>query len=303
MTFRFDPEPATPVPAPENRAPAPAALLPAQVAPRVLFHAGGWERCPPNQHLQLEPGEFCIELVTAGQGMLRSGGRSHALRPGLAVLFGPGGRYGRSSGATGPVCRLFVCFGGALAVARLRRMGLTAGGVICCETQRSFQTHLQDMIREGAVEPDRQAEAVEFHFDALLAAFASTGAVEASRAEGAHLTFLRCKAYLEEHYLRLRRVDEVAARFGIDPSYLCRLFARFSDVTPHRMYERLRIDHAARVLASRDVLVQDVAEMLGMDQFHFSRVFKRVYGVSPSTFQAKRDTGGEPSPVVLQGVA
>jgi AraC-like DNA-binding protein len=40
-----------------------------------------------------------------------------------------------------------------------------------------------------------------------------------------------------------------------------------------------------------------------MDQFHFSRVFKRVYGVSPSTFQAKRDTGGEPSPVVLQGVA
>jgi AraC-like DNA-binding protein len=36
------------------------------------------------------------------------------------------------------------------------------------------------------------------------------------------------------------------------------------------------------------MIVREVAEQLGLDPFHFSRVFKRVHGVSPAEFLRRR---------------
>jgi len=42
---------------------------------------------------------------------------------------------------------------------------------------------------------------------------------------------------------------------------------------------------AADLLSNRNLLVKQVAEELGFsDPYHFSRVFKRVYGIPPETF-------------------
>ena len=267
----------------------------------LFVHSGGWERCPPNQRIRLEVDQYCIELITAGRGTLRAKADTHELRPGLALLYGPGGSYVRTYAEAGPVCRQHVCFGGLHAVTRLQQLGLAPGDLAFAEQTRCFQSHLQEFIRCGSKDQSGSAEALVFHFDALLASFSGGGTGRPARPEGAYLTFIRCKTYLEENYLKVRRVDEVAARFGINPSYLCRLFSRFASETPHRMYERLRIEHAAHVMATRKVLVQDVAEALGMDQFHFSRVFKRVYGVSPSVYLTQRSSSGRPAE--LQGVA
>jgi AraC-like DNA-binding protein len=39
------------------------------------------------------------------------------------------------------------------------------------------------------------------------------------------------------------------------------------------------------LLSNRDLLIKQVAEELGFaDPYHFSRVFKRVYGIPPETF-------------------
>jgi AraC-like DNA-binding protein len=44
--------------------------------------------------------------------------------------------------------------------------------------------------------------------------------------------------------------------------------------------------HAANLLSDTQAEVQEVAYRLGfIDPFHFSRVFKRIFGVSPTEFQ------------------
>jgi AraC-like DNA-binding protein len=46
--------------------------------------------------------------------------------------------------------------------------------------------------------------------------------------------------------------------------------------------------HAAALLDGGKLIVREVAEQLGLDAFHFSRVFKRVHGVSPAEFLKRR---------------
>jgi AraC-like DNA-binding protein len=52
--------------------------------------------------------------------------------------------------------------------------------------------------------------------------------------------------------------------------------------------QRLKMNRAAAMLESGHLLVREVADLLGMDAFHFSRVFKRIHGLSPSTFASER---------------
>ena len=55
---------------------------------------------------------------------------------------------------------------------------------------------------------------------------------------------------------------------------------------------RLRMTRAAALLREPGVLVSKVSDELGFsDPFHFSRTFKRVFGVSPSDFMALQRGG------------
>jgi AraC-like DNA-binding protein len=67
------------------------------------------------------------------------------------------------------------------------------------------------------------------------------------------------------------------------------LFRRFSGQTPYQYLLRRKLEAAAARLSEPGALVKEVALEAGFsDPFHFSRVFKRVFGVAPSVFRAWR---------------
>ena len=74
------------------------------------------------------------------------------------------------------------------------------------------------------------------------------------------------------------------------------VFARHGYGSPYRYLTRRKMLHAAALLDSGVLLVREVADRLGLDAFQFSRVFKRVHGISPSDFVrrhgAVRGSGG-----------
>jgi AraC-like DNA-binding protein len=78
-------------------------------------------------------------------------------------------------------------------------------------------------------------------------------------------------------------VAQTAAECHVDDAYLCRLFQRYNHQSPHRLLIRLKMNHAAERLQSPGVLVKQVAEETGFtNPFHFSRVFKGVFGLPPT---------------------
>ena len=91
------------------------------------------------------------------------------------------------------------------------------------------------------------------------------------------------KFYLDAKYMEKLRMEHLAERFGVHPNHLSRVFRAAYHMAPKQYLQRLKLEKAARMLASSDVSVALVAESLGFeDQHAFSRAFKKYWGVSPT---------------------
>lgn len=86
----------------------------------------------------------------------------------------------------------------------------------------------------------------------------------------------------------MTRVEELAARSGLSPRTLQRLFQRYVGVSPKWVIRRFRLHEAAdRVAEGTVVDWAALAHELGyFDQAHFSRDFKAQVGHTPSAYAA-----------------
>jgi AraC-like DNA-binding protein len=84
----------------------------------------------------------------------------------------------------------------------------------------------------------------------------------------------------------IRRVDDVALRFGIRPRTLQRLFARYVGVSPKWVLRRYRLHEAAAVLAAEQhrPWAEVAAELGYFDQSHFIRDFTDAVGLTPVAY-------------------
>ncbi|MGN8186209.1 AraC family transcriptional regulator [Burkholderia sp. 22088] len=81
-------------------------------------------------------------------------------------------------------------------------------------------------------------------------------------------------------------LDEVAQAAGLSPFHAARLFTRTNGMPPHAWRNQLRLQRALAPLRA-GVPVADVAAASGfVDQSHFTRHFKRMFGVPPGRWQA-----------------
>jgi AraC family transcriptional regulator len=79
---------------------------------------------------------------------------------------------------------------------------------------------------------------------------------------------------------------QVAREVGRHPSHLAREFRRFTGQTLGAYNRRLRVRRAAAGIAAGDDLAEIALRSGFADQSHFTRVFKRTTGVTPSRFQS-----------------
>jgi AraC-like DNA-binding protein len=84
-------------------------------------------------------------------------------------------------------------------------------------------------------------------------------------------------------------VDELARDAGLSPGHFAHAFKRSVGRAPHQHLLALRLEAARRLLDAPDAVLSDVAWRTGFaDQAHFSRFFKRQFGISPGTVLRSR---------------
>ena len=90
--------------------------------------------------------------------------------------------------------------------------------------------------------------------------------------------------------------EELAEALGVSTRHLRYVFEQEIGAPPHRYHLNMRLDMAMALLRNEpERIFRDVAEEFGFcDEFHFSRAFKRRFGIPPS--QVKRSA----SDVVIQ---
>ena len=73
----------------------------------------------------------------------------------------------------------------------------------------------------------------------------------------------------------------------MSPYHFARLFQRSTGLPPHRFVVRARIDHATTLLATPDLSIARISQVVGFrTPSHFSTVFRRLIGVTPSEYRA-----------------
>lgn len=98
----------------------------------------------------------------------------------------------------------------------------------------------------------------------------------------------RVTEFIQEHIEKEITLDELARNVGLSSSHFCSLFHKTAGRTPHRFVLQCRIQHAKELLARQSNSILDVALASGFRTHqHFSRVFRRHVGISPSAYRAQ----------------
>lgn len=97
------------------------------------------------------------------------------------------------------------------------------------------------------------------------------------------------KRYIAGNIRERLTLNEVADIFGISPNYLSQLFKKYNDMGFNEYITSLKIREAKILLSDSSYKVYEIADMLGFESaFYFSKVFKKVEGISPTEYQNQK---------------
>jgi YesN/AraC family two-component response regulator len=129
-----------------------------------------------------------------------------------------------------------------------------------------------------------------------LAALAEALGCLVPRTNGAADLAARARRYLDDHVAKPFRAIDLGGQLGVTEINLRRCFRAAYGKTPHRYLTEVRMQRAATLLLTTDFGVERVALEVGFPHIAwFNKVFKHLFGVTPSAFRANggpRTTGG-----------
>lgn len=92
--------------------------------------------------------------------------------------------------------------------------------------------------------------------------------------------------YIREHLSEKLTLADVAAVFNFSPNYLSQLFGKYGGAGFVEYITETRISAAKEMLEAGDKKIYEIADELGFESsFYFSKVFKKVTGLSPREYQ------------------
>ena len=96
--------------------------------------------------------------------------------------------------------------------------------------------------------------------------------------------------YLNAHYAERVTLDEMAGRVYLSAAYFSRVFKKETGKTFSSYLNSVRIEHSKEMLLHQNIRLTDIALLVGFeDQSYFTKVFKKVVGMSPLKY---RETKG-----------
>ena len=245
----------------------------------------GWEKCARDYLIHRETFPFLsLEFVAGGKGQLALNGTKHELKAGSLFSYGPGVKHRMRTDPTEVLDKYFVDFVGSEALNLMEKLDLAPGRIHQFQRRLELKDAFEQLIRLAGHVGVYATRSCALQLELLLLATRYGGSETTAGPNRASSTFERCRRHMEDHFLEYSTVEDFAEACHINLSYLCRLYRKFSGVSPYQYLMQIKMKWAANRLHAGEVLVREVADELGIDPFQFSRSFKRVHGVSPAAF-------------------
>lgn len=134
--------------------------------------------------------------------------------------------------------------------------------------------------------PGYELAARSYLQELLLAVYSETHRENKNYALGSKIeTIIR---FMHESIQKQITLSEIARLVQLSPAYLTRSFKEATGYAVIEYFNKIKIDRAKELLIESDGKVRDVAQSIGFgDEFYFSRLFKKITGVSPKEYRRK----------------
>ncbi len=251
-------------------------------------------------------GDIQFSYVLAGTGFIEKEGRRHELAPGSMLFFMPYQRYTFicEDPAFEIVIALFDIAPGVPGASIQERMknrnawaydilfprGMTLPLHLTFQPGGLVETLSRDMVHAYTQDNllGRYRAKVLLHRLLLLALEHQTRDVNDPHAgmTPAQSRIEATLAHIIRHAASPLSIPELASHAELSVSHFIRTFKQWTGQTPADYIHHQRVEEAKRLLADARLSVKQIARQVGyQDPFHFSRVFRRVAGQSPSTYR------------------
>ena len=256
----------------------------------LVVVCGGCEQCTADYEVRRATFPFySIEYVARGRGALELKDTAHTLLPGCVFSYGPGVRHHIAAAPAEFLVKYFVDFAGTGARRLLRDCGLTAGRATRIFPPNELAAAFDELIACGLKGTPYSGPLCVKLLECIALKIAEGRAPLEDAESLAFSTYQQCRQHIQQHFPRLKTLQQITEECHLNGAYLCRLFRRFDHQTPYQFLLRLKMNQAAEMLRLPGVLVKQAAEQVGFgDPFHFSRAFKSVLGLSPDAFRRLR---------------
>ncbi len=92
--------------------------------------------------------------------------------------------------------------------------------------------------------------------------------------------------YLNENYSQHISLDQIAHNMYLSPVYISKIFKEKTGDSPINYLIKIRLNKAREMLKEDKGSIKTIASLVGYDDvYHFSKLFKKHYGISPLNFR------------------
>lgn len=256
----------------------------------------GWEQCAPLHSFgPFVRNHFLFHYVISGQGHLDSTGqdgvtRGYELQADQGFLICPGQVNTYWASKSNPWKYAWLEFDGLRVAEYLNRAGLGLSQPVY-QPQTPVQGHpVRDTILYIAGHSDASTLHLIGHLCLFLDGLIQSSATRREHHSGQLKDFYIQEAvtYMEENYQRELSVEEIADVCKLNRSYFSKLFKESMGCPPQEFLIRLRLSKAAEQMKTTGASIGDISIRCGYpNQLHFSRAFKKRYGVSPREWRTQ----------------
>jgi AraC family transcriptional regulator, arabinose operon regulatory protein len=149
-------------------------------------------------------------------------------------------------------------------------------------TTRSFL--FEDIIQH--MELMNNNENIIYSNSYLYAFLSSFQASEMKKSTNDNDVIQQCITFMKQNLDKNLYLEDLTKVVDMSPSHLSSEFKKRMKYSPMQLFTSLKIQKACQMIMEKKHSVKSIAYSLGYeDQYHFSRVFKNVMGVSPKNFK------------------
>ncbi len=250
----------------------------------------GWEQCAPSHSYgPVARNHYLFHYVLAGTGTLfatGSGGvtREIQIKSGQGFLLYPGQIATYIADKEFPWEYTWVEFDGL----RVKEAMDSAGFSVDAPVYHAQYKDLREIMKDEMLYIANHGNQTAFHLighlylflDAMVRSLGNMSVDKGNKLQDFYIK--EALSYIEQNFQNDISVEGIAGVCGINRSYFGKIFKQRLGKSPQEFLLNYWMIKATELLKLTTLSVGDVSKAVGYEnQLHFSRAFKKIYGVSP----------------------